>query len=175
MNKSVCECVSKSLSMPYAALLVMAASLGAIGFAFIMQYGFNIQPCELCLIQRVPFGIAAALAATACIGRPYGTRARVLLGFCAAAFLINTGVAIFHTGVEQHWWEGTKGCHFAPLHGTSPESWREQIMNMAVGHCDEISWTFLGLSMTNWNIPFSFALAVFAFVAALCQGRKVKS
>jgi disulfide bond formation protein DsbB len=160
--------------MPTAALLIIAASLGSLAFALIMQYGFDIQPCILCLWQRVPFVLAAALAAAACIGKPYGARAQILLGLCAAAFLVNTGLAFFHTGVELHWWAGTRGCAITPLHGASIQDWKAQIMSMAVGHCDQISWTFLGFSMANWNIPFSFGLAVFSGASAF-QGCKAKS
>jgi disulfide bond formation protein DsbB len=158
--------------MPYAAYIIIAASFGSLAFAFIMQYGFDVQPCVLCLWQRVPFAFAALLAAASFIGRSNGDRTRVLLALCAILFLANTGLAIFHSGVERHWWEGTRGCHITPLHNATIDSLRERILNTAVGHCDVISWTFLGLSMANWNIPFSFGLALFAFAAFVCQGCK---
>lgn len=174
MTGPACDYAKKLLSMPHAAIAIAVASLGALAFAFIMQYGFDVQPCVLCLWQRVPFGLAAALAASALAMRPYDARAKILLLLCAAAFLANTGLAVFHTGVERHWWEGTRGCAITPLHGATIEDWKQQIMRVATGHCDQISWTFLGLSMANWNIPFSFALALFSLTAALCPGCRKK-
>lgn len=166
MPKLSCDCLSKFLAMPKAAALIFAASLGSLIFAFIMQYGFNVQPCVLCLWQRVPFGLAAVLALMAIIWRPYGGHTRALLGVGAALFLANAGLAFFHTGVEQHWWLGTSGCAITPLHGDSIATMREKLLTMAAARCDEISWTFLGLSMANWNLPFSLALAIFSFLAA---------
>ena len=174
MSKSLNDCASKILSMPYVAWAIVAASVGSLAFAFTMQYGFDIQPCILCLWQRVPFGVAAIFAMVAYFWRPYGMCTLVLLGGCAVAFFVNTGLAFFHTGVERHWWLGTNGCTITPLHGASVQDWKEQLMSMAVGHCDQISWTFLGLSMANWNVLFSLALALFASIAVF-RGYKAKS
>ncbi len=166
MSKSCGDCIPKILTMPGAAWIVFAASLGSLIFAFTLQYGFDVHPCVLCLWQRVPFGLTAALAVTALIWRPYRNHARILLRICAVLFLINAGLAVFHTGVERHWWEGTSGCHITPVHAQSIEDLRTEILNTVVGHCDQISWTFLGLSMANWNIPFSLILSVFSVMAS---------
>lgn len=174
MSKSLCGCFSKLFAMPNAAIIVALASLGALIFAFTLQYGFDIQPCVLCLWQRVPLGLAFALGITACIWRPYGRHARILLSLCGFAYFINVGLAFFHTGVEQHWWEGTRGCAITPLHGTTVQDWKEQLMSTVVGHCDQISWTFFGFSMANWNILFSSALAIFCIAAVITQGCKKK-
>jgi disulfide bond formation protein DsbB len=175
MSKSkVCDCLAKIMAMPAAAWVILGACIGALGFAFTLQYGFDVHPCVLCLWQRVPFGLCAALAVAALIWRPYDHRARILLGICAALFFINTGLAFFHTGVEQHWWAGTSGCAVTPLHAQSVDDLRTQILNTVLGHCDQISWTFLGLSMANWNIPFSLLLAIFVLGAAACPACRPK-
>ncbi|MDP9126917.1 MAG: disulfide bond formation protein B [Pseudomonadota bacterium] len=167
--------MTKYLAMPRAGFLILAASVGALIFAFILQYGFDVHPCVLCLWQRVPFGLTSALAVTALIWRPYRAHARVLIGLCAALFFVNAGLAFFHTGVEQHWWAGTSGCAVPPLHAASVEDLRARIMNAVLGHCDQISWTFLGLSMANWNIPFSLALGSFCLAAAVFRQPKFRS
>jgi disulfide bond formation protein DsbB len=153
------------LSMPRAALLLFAACVGALGFALIMQYGFHLAPCVLCLWQRVPYVVAGFLALGAYLRKPYGKPAQILLALIALVFLTGAALALFHSGVERSWWSGTAGCAIRPLHGNDIESWRQQLLTMATGSCEEISWTFLGLSMANWNIPLSLALAAFAALA----------
>jgi disulfide bond formation protein DsbB len=155
------------LIMPRAAQLIFLASTGALAFAFVMQFEFGVEPCILCLWQRVPFGAALVLALTALLWKPYGRHTRIFLALCAAVFFINTGLALFHTGVERHWWLGTSGCAITPLHGAAPEDLRAQLLRTVVARCDEISWVFLGLSMANWNIPFSLGLTLFSTGAAL--------
>jgi len=148
--------------MPWAGWVLFVTTTGALVFAYIMQYVFDVQPCILCLWQRVPLGITAMLALTAVVWRPYNQRTQMLFIFCALSFLIELSLAVFHTGVELHWWLGTSGCVLSPLHGTSPDDLRQQLLHTVVARCDQISWTFLGLSMANWNIPFSLGFASYS-------------
>ncbi len=154
------------LKMPTAAALIAAAALASLGFALVMEYGFDLQPCVLCMWQRAPFGVAAVLAIVAVFLKPYRKHTRMLLILCALTFAVGVGLAVFHTGVERHLWLGTSGCSIKPLNGNSPQDLRAMLMDTPVAHCDQISWAFLGLSMANWNIPLSFALAVFSLLAA---------
>jgi disulfide bond formation protein DsbB len=162
---------AKFLAMPKLAILIFSATIFALLFVFTMQYGFDLQPCVLCLWQRVPMGLAAALSLAALLWKPYGNHTQVLLALCALAFIVETGLALFHTGVELHWWLGTSGCAIQPLNGNSAEDLRTQLLHTVVARCDQISWTFLGLSMANWNVPFSAMLAVFSGIAATKAGK----
>jgi disulfide bond formation protein DsbB len=169
MMAMLCNLARQAAAMPQAAWMILLASAGALGAALVAQYGFAVQPCVLCLAQRVPFALAIVFAA-ASLWKPGA--ARVLLGLCALAFLVNAGIAFFHTGVEQHWWLGTSGCALKPLGGADAQSLREQLLATAVAQCDVVAWTFLGLSMANWNVPFALALAGFAGFAAQRAARK---
>jgi disulfide bond formation protein DsbB len=76
------------------------------------------------------------------------------------------GLAIFHTGVELHWWLGTSGCAVEPLNGASSADLREALLHTVTPRCDQIAWTILGFSMTNLNVGLSLALAFFAAAAS---------
>jgi len=165
MLRSFCDTVDYFSAMPRAAWVLLAVAIVELGFAFIMQYGFGYEPCILCLWQRVPYGVVIILAALASLP-PLYPYARVLFGFCGLTFLIGAGLAIFHTGVERHWWLGTSGCAVTPLDAASVEDLRTKLLQMTVARCDQISWKFLGLSMANWNIPDSLILAAFSLYAA---------
>ncbi|MDE2030238.1 MAG: disulfide bond formation protein B [Alphaproteobacteria bacterium] len=154
------------LPMPNAAILLLTASVVTLLFAFVMQYGFGYEPCVLCLWQRIPFAVTALLAAIVWGWRPYEKQTTLLLGLCALAYLAGMGLGIFHTGVEQHWWLGTSGCAVNPLQARSVEDLREALLHITAVPCDKVQWRFLGLSMANWNVPFSLALALFSAAAA---------
>ena len=164
--------VEKILSLPLAAKLLFAVSLGSLFFAFVMEYGFGLQPCILCLLQRAPYVGTAVLSLAAWVWTPYRRQSVVLLGLCAAVSLAGMGLAVFHSGVELHWWTGTSGCAVEPLLGTSADEMREALLRTVAPRCDQISWTFLGLSMTNYNVGFSLALAFFAAAAAAKAAQK---
>jgi disulfide bond formation protein DsbB len=158
--------VAKILTTPLAAQLLLAASLGALLFVFVMQYGFGLHPCVLCLWQRVPYGAAAVLALLAWVWRPCRHHTAFLLALCAVCYLAGLGLAVFHSGVELHWWLGTSGCAVQPLNGASADDLREALLHSVAPRCDQIAWTLFGLSMANYNIGLSMALAFFAAAAA---------
>jgi disulfide bond formation protein DsbB len=153
-------------TMPRAAVVIFAAAAVALLFVFLLQYGFDVQPCVLCLWQRVPYGAALLFSLTAYMWQPYGQNSRMMLALCGVAFVSGAGLSLFHTGVELHWWLGTSGCTVPPLHGTSAEDLRTELLHTVVARCDQISWTFVGLSLANWNLPLSLALALFSFSAS---------
>lgn len=155
--------MSGSLSLRLASLMVLASSTAILLGAFAFQYIGGLQPCILCWWQRYPYMvtivvglIAAAIAPT----RP--TVARALLGFCAAAFMVGAGIAAFHVGVEQHWWQGTAECgaNFGPA--GSIDELRRRLLAQDVVRCDAIAWSLFGISMAGYNFLLSLALAAFA-------------
>jgi len=141
---------------------VMAASVVALGSAYVAEYGFGLKPCVLCLYQRVPYGLAGVLALAA-LSFPRGaTRANLVAG-CAFLFLIGGGIAFYHVGVEQHWWASAAGCGGTLPLDMSASDLRAALMEPPDPACDAPSWTFLGLSMATWNVPVSLALAGLAW------------
>jgi disulfide bond formation protein DsbB len=166
MTCSYHACMRALVAMPLAAKIIFLASAVALGFVGVMQYRFGYEPCILCIWQRVPYGVTFALAALALVRdlRPF---AWIFLGVCTVAFATDTALAIFHSGVELHWWLGTAGCAITPLNGGSIEDLRMQLLHTVVARCDVIGWTFLGLSMANYNVLYSSALAGFSLMAAM--------
>lgn len=153
--------------MPYAALALGAASLGSLVAAFVLQFFEGVDPCILCLFQRIPYGVAGIvmLAVLAFRKKPRVVKA----GFIVAglAFLANVGIAAFHSGIERGWWSATDGCAVTPLDGIDPAKMTTaQLLSTAIGSCENITFSILGLSLANVNVFFCLGLAVFAFCAA---------
>jgi len=153
--------------------LVLASAAGALGIAFLFQYAGALAPCVLCVYQRYPYGAAIVLAAVAlhfADGRARGT----FLALAALAFLADAGIAAFHVGVEQHWWEGTAACTGAagPAPAGSLEALRQQIMAAPVARCDRIPWSLLGISIAGYNLAYALAAALFAQYAARLAWRE---
>lgn len=138
------------------ALGIVFMSILALGGALTAQYGLNLRPCELCLIQRVPFILAILLGLGAYFKPSYRLP---LIGVSAVVFLVNSGIALFHSGVERKWWAGLTGCTTPDMSG-SIEDLMKRIQETAVVRCDEIPWSFMGLSMANYNVAFCLGLAI---------------
>ena len=150
--------------------LLLGASAAILAAAFASQYIGGLEPCVLCLYQRVPYGVVIALSGLGLVlsglaPPPRGVIA-VLGGVCAAAFLVNAGIATFHVGVEQHWWQGTEACGAAGTTARTIEQLRAQIFAAPVARCDEVPWSLFGISMAGYNVLASLVLAVASAIAA---------
>lgn len=147
--------------------LIAGASALSLAAALISQYGFGLWPCELCIWQRYPHGVAIALGVAGALAAARPALRRACLVLAALVLLAGAGIAGFHVGVEQGWWQGLPGCSGGLEAGMSAEEvlamleTREQTVP-----CDEPAWTFGGVSMAGYNGLASLALAAFAAWAA---------
>jgi len=93
--------------------------------------------------------------------------AGVLFALVAAGFLVNTGLAIYHAGVEWKFWAGPETCQLAlqPL-GGGAGGLLKQLETERVIRCDEAPWQFMGLSFAGWNAVLSLLLSLSVFTAA---------
>ena len=150
---------------------VFATSVFALGNAYTAQYAFDLEPCILCLYQRVPYVVTGVLGMGAFLLPAHQTawKARAVV-LSSVVFLIGAGIAFYHVGVEQHWWASVAACG-APSGGGEPQTVDElrQLLMQAkpVKACHEVDWTLFGLSMATYNVAFSLALAL-----ASCWGAR---
>ena len=147
-----------------AAVVLAAAGAATILGAYFFQYVMGLAPCPLCLEQRIAYYVsiplAIVLATAANRGAPRGIVAAGL-AFIALAMLFNSGLAVFHAGVEWKWWPGPQECS-GPLGDLSAGgSLLDQLHNVSVVRCDEAAWRdpFGLLSLAGYNVLISLALA----------------
>lgn len=147
-------------------LAVFVIAAGALVFAYIAEYGFGLEPCILCLYERIPYALAAiaALVAAALPMRP-GARA-VLVGVCAAIFFAGAGLGFYHVGVERHWWTAVTGCGGTLPADFSLEDLQAQLQRSTLKPCDQVDWRLFGLSLATYNAILSLALAVACLAGA---------
>ncbi|MBT7942762.1 MAG: disulfide bond formation protein B [Alphaproteobacteria bacterium] len=145
---------------------IFAVSATALINAYIAQYVFDLEPCILCLYQRIPYAVAGVLGGVAMFVPGVRLWAVRLAGL---AFLVGAGIAFYHVGVEQHWWASAASCGSAGG-GDGPatvEELRQLLLNAKpVKACDEVDWTLFGLSMATYNVGLSLALGVGSLWAA---------
>ena len=128
---------------------ITAFCIAALAAAFIAQYGFDLQPCILCVYQRFPFAINAVLGLLIykLVKKDHMRGATMMLITAGIVFLANSALAFYHNGVEQHWWESAlEGCQF------DPTKLMEAVYEPPTP-CNKIPWQdpILGFSMAVWN------------------------
>lgn len=144
-----------TLTRLHLAILATLGSAALLAGAFAFQYLGGLQPCTLCWWQRYPHMIAIAIGAVALVFRP-----RALLWLGALAALGSAGIAVFHVGVEQGWWDGLSTCSGASISGLSVDDLLDPNADVAAPvRCDQIAWAMWGISMAGWNALISLGLA----------------
>jgi disulfide bond formation protein DsbB len=147
------------------------ASAAALVSVFVFQYGLALMPCVLCVWQRGPHALAILIAGFG-IGqarsidpirhpfRPVPWRTfTTLAALLFIDHLFNAGLAAFHVGVEQHWWAGTEACTGGAPVGLTADQLRAQLLATKPARCDEVAWSFLGISLAGFNFLLSVVLA----------------
>lgn len=133
--------------------ILLLGPAGLLGGALAFEYIGGLVPCEMCLWQRWALAVALVLAL---LGWATG-HARALLALAALAILCGGSIAIFHVGVEQHWWQGITKCA-ASLSSGSATDIMEQILAQPLVRCDAIPWSLFGISMAGWNAMVSILI-----------------
>lgn len=144
-----------TLTRPTLILIATLGSAALLGGAFAFQFIGGLAPCQLCLYQRWPHAAAIVIGI---IALTTGWRGLAWAGALAA--LATAGVAVFHVGVEQLWWEGLSSCTTGSIAGISTADLLNPAADVpAPVRCDAIAWSMLGISMAGWNAILSLGLA----------------
>jgi len=143
----------------HAPAALAATSALILATALVFEHGFGYAPCKLCLYQRVPYYLALGLFLPPLL---LGRRAiPPTLALAGVLFVSVAAIAGFHIGVEQGWWQGPQTCSAGMLPDDPVEALK-QIQSAPLVRCDQVAWSFLGLSMAGWNALLALALAGFA-------------
>lgn len=154
----------------WSAPLLLAVSVAALGTAFHAQFALGLEPCPLCLYQRIPYAVVGLLAAVALI-RPQAALRRMVVRAAAVAFLAGAAIALYHVGVEQHWWASAV-CGGQLPDAKSTDDFLKSLQAPPEKSCDEVDWAFLGVSMATYNAVASAGLAVLCLAAARRMNRR---
>ena len=157
-------------SAAIARLIALLLPLTLLGGAMGSEYLGGLVPCEMCYWQRWPHAAAILLAALAFTGPAESARSRTLTMAAAAAIAVSGGIGVYHAGVELGIFEGLTTCSNMTS-GASTQDLLKDIMATPLVRCDQVQFSFLGISMAGWNAILSLGGAA-AIVALVLKGRK---
>ncbi|HUH36715.1 MAG TPA: disulfide bond formation protein B [Spongiibacteraceae bacterium] len=149
--------------------LIVVAVIGLMGYALYSQYVDGLEPCPLCMTQRIFYCLTGAIALLAALHNPRGWGARVygvLIALSAAAGAAAAGRQVWlqHLPPDQ---VPACGPSLEYMLETFPFSHALKMLVLGDGNCALVDWVFLGLSMAEWSLLWLLALVAAGAVQAL--------
>lgn len=147
------------------------AVAGLFGFGLYLQYVLRLEPCPLCMIQRVIFIAIGLLFLIAALHNPKQLGAKVYSILIALVSLGGVAVAARHIWIQHLPKDQVPGCgpglDYMLQNFPLSEVWQELLHGS--GECAEKSWTFLTLGLPEWSLVWYVLLAVFAVLVGWKQ------
>ena len=138
-------------------ILILLFSIFALLAAYFIQYVLKHQPCNLCLIERIPYFFSIIVISIFLFTKKLEKPVLLILSlvFFSAAL-----IAFYHFGIEQGFIKESLVCDLNNQgNDLSKETLLNQLKEMPVS-CKDVTFKFLGLSLATFNIFISLILAV---------------
>ena len=137
--------------------IILLFSIFAIFAAYFIQYVLKHEPCNLCLLERVPY-VASIIIISFCL--LFKKFEKISLIFLSLVFFSATLVAIYHFGIEQGFIKESLVCDLNNgSNNLSKEALLNQLKKMPVS-CKDVTFKIFGLSLATFNIFISLILSI---------------
>jgi len=163
--------MQKNIRIVFALIPVICASLIAFGILY-LQEELGLEPCPMCILQRIAFVAVGATALVAAIHGPRGWGLNVYAGLMLLFAIAGGGVAIRHSYL-QHFPPKVETCgaDLDFIVGNFPLAQALPKIFAGTGSCSMIQWQFLGLTIPEWAIVWFVIFAAVAIWAVVASRR----
>ncbi len=132
--------------------IIFLISIISIISAYFIEYVLGHQPCNLCLIERIPYGLAVILIILNYAFKKYEYFTILLL---ILIFTFSFIVSIYHFGIEQGFFEESAVCGLKNISEIiSKDELLKQLQVKAIS-CKDVTFRIFGFSLTTINIILS--------------------
>mgnify|MGYP001381705640 CR=1 FL=1 len=139
----------------YWAAVILIISIIVIAIALIAQYLYNILPCKMCLYQRYPYYILIFISLLFFI---FPKNKRYYFFLIEILLIIGLAITFWHLGIENNFIKGPGGCSSSLENIQNADELKTLILKSPIIACNEVNWTFLGISMVLYNFLLQLVL-----------------
>ncbi len=158
-----CELLHNFLRGKTGYLLGFIGSFAALGLALAIQVRYELNPCPLCISQRMVLMVLGVQFLLAAFIKPASHLAKFFVFLQALTTLIGAGVAIRHWWLQAHRDEMIADCGvgFDYMFKNFPLEKALKLIFRGTGDCASIDWTFLGLSIPQISLIVFVGMAFY--------------
>ena len=137
--------------------LILFVSFVALIAAFFIEYVLGHQPCNLCILERIPYVVAIVIVL---LNYKFSQFEKLFLVLLIIVFLTATILSVYHFGIEQGYIEESLVCDLKnSSEVTSKEEILKQLQEQKVS-CKDVTFKIFGLSLTTYNIVISILITI---------------
>ena len=137
--------------------LILFVSFVALLSAFFIEYVLGHQPCNLCILERIPYVIAIVIIL---LNYKFSQFEKIFLVLLVIVFLTATILSVYHFGIEKGFIEESLVCDLKNgSEATSKEEILKQLQEQKVS-CKDVTFKIFGLSLTTYNIVISILITI---------------
>ena len=147
------------------------ASFGLVGLALFLQQQYHLEPCPLCISQRIAFMALGLLFLIAALHNP-GNIGRKVYGLVhVAAAVTGIGIAARHIWIQANPDKVMAECGagFDYIMETFPLKKALDLIFKGTGECSAMDWTLFGLTIPQLSLVAFAVLGLFAIVLAFSK------
>ena len=138
--------------------LIFLISIIALASAFFIEYKLGHQPCNLCVLERIPYLLAIILIL---LNYKFNHFEKYFLILLIAVFFIATILSLYHLGIEQGFIQESMVCDLkSESNLLSKEDIIKQLQEKSVS-CKDVTFKIFGLSLTTYNILISLLITIY--------------
>ena len=137
--------------------LILAISFVALISAYFIEYVLGHQPCNLCLIERIPYGLSLILISLILYLKKSEKFLTLLL---ILTFIFSFAISFYHLGIEQGIFQESAVCGVKDF---SENITKEELLNQfneKTVSCKDVTFRVFGLSLTTINILISLLIII---------------
>ena len=137
--------------------LIFLISVVALTSAFFIEYFLGHQPCNLCILERIPYLLAIIIII---LNYKFVHLEKHFILLLMLIFFASTILSLYHLGIEQGFIEESLVCDLKNSSNLlSKEDILEQLREKNV-NCKDVTFKILGLSLTSYNILISLLITI---------------
>ena len=138
--------------------LIFLISILALASAFFIEHALGHQPCNLCILERIPYLMAIIIII---LNYKFIYLEKYFILFLVLIFLAATILSLYHLGIEQGFIKESLVCDLKNGSNLlSKEDILRQLQEKNVS-CKDVTFKILGLSLTSYNIIISILIVYF--------------
>ena len=146
-----------NLKVEFYLKIIFLFSFIALISAFFIEYILGHQPCYLCLIERIPYGLSIMIIIAFFLIKK---NQKFLILLLILTFIFSFAISFYHFGIEQGFFQESSVCGVKSLtDSVTKEDLLKKLSEKTIS-CKDVTFRIFGLSLTSINIVISLLFII---------------